>query len=131
MGLEGLGKWPISGEEARRKPVRMTVVTDEKALQVIHGKENRILVTFYVSNDLIHMGKIAVPPRTFSEPESHKGDELVYAIEGSLTIDLPETAQSFEVKEGEAFFVPENVKHEYHNFTDKVIKAVFIIAPQL
>jgi mannose-6-phosphate isomerase-like protein (cupin superfamily) len=48
-----------------------------------------------------------------------------------LTIDLPETAQSFEVRKAEAFFVPEGVKHEYHNFTDKVIKAVFIVAPQL
>ena len=131
MGLEGLGKWPLPGEEARRKPVRMTVVTDDKALRVIHGKEHRIPITFYVSNDLIHLGKIAVPPRTFSESESHKGDELVYALEGSLTISLPETAQSFEVREGEAFFVPEDVKHEYHNFTDKVIKAIFIIAPQL
>jgi len=131
MGLEGLGKWPLPGEEARRKPVRMFVVTEDTALRVIHGKEHRIPITFFVSNDLIHLGKIAVPPHTFSEPESHKGDELVYALEGSLTIDLPETAQSFEVCEGEAFFIPENVKHEYHNFTDKVIKAVFIIAPQL
>ncbi len=131
MGLEDLGKWPLPGEEARRKPVRMTVVTDDKALRVIHGKEHRIPVTFYVSNDLIHLGKIAVPPHTFSEPESHKGDELVYALEGTLTISLPETVQSFEVREGEAFFVPEGVGHEYHNFTDKVIKAIFIIAPQL
>jgi quercetin dioxygenase-like cupin family protein len=131
MGLEGIGKWPLPGEEARRKPVRMFVVTDDTALRVIHGKEHRIPITFYVSNDLIHLGKIAVPPHVFSEPESHKGDELIYALEGSLTIYLPETAQSFDVCEGEAFFVPENVKHEYHNFTDKVIKAVFIIAPQL
>ena len=131
MEIEGLGKWPLPGEEARRKPVRMTVVTDDKALRVIHGKESRIPILFYVSNDLIHLGKIAVPPQTFSESESHKGDELVYALEGSLTISLSETAQSFEVREGEAFFVPEDVKHEYHNFTDKVIKAIFIIAPQL
>ena len=131
MGLEGLGKWPLPGEEARRKPVRMFVVTDDTALRVIHGKEHRISITFYVSNDLIHLGKIAVPPHRFSEPESHKGDELVYALEGTLIIYLPETVQSFEVREGEAFFVPEGVAHEYHNFTDKVIKAVFIIAPQL
>ena len=131
MGLEDLGKWPLLGEEARRKPVRMTVVTDDKALRVIHGKEHRIPITFYVSNDLIHLGKIAVPPHVFSEPESHKGDELVYALEGTLIVYLPETVQSFEVREGEAFFVPEDVKHEYHNFTDKVIKAIFIIAPQL
>jgi mannose-6-phosphate isomerase-like protein (cupin superfamily) len=131
MGLEDLGKWPLPGEEARRKPVRMTVVTDDKALRVIHGKEHRIPITFYVSNDLIHLGKIAVPPHVFSEPESHKGDELVYALEGTLIIYLPKTIQSFEVREGEAFFVPEGVEHEYHNFTDKVIKAIFIIAPQL
>ena len=131
MGLEGLGQWPIPGAEARRKPVRMIVITEDKALRLIHGKEHRIPVTFFVSNDLIHLGKIEVPPRTFSESESHKGDELIYALEGSLTIDLPESAQSFEVREGEAFFIPEKIKHEYHNFTDKVIKAVFIIAPDL
>jgi quercetin dioxygenase-like cupin family protein len=87
-------------------------------------------ITFHISNDLIHLGKIAVPP-TFSESESHKRDELVYALEGSLTVSLPETAQSFEVREGGAFFVPEGAEHEYHNFTDKVIKAIFIVAPQL
>jgi hypothetical protein len=50
---------------------------------------------------------------------------------GTLTVPLPEAAQNFKVREGEAFFVPERVKHEYHNFTDKVVKAVFIVAPQL
>jgi gentisate 1,2-dioxygenase len=109
----------------------MFVVTEDEALRVIHGKEYRIPVTFYVSNDLIHLGKIAVTPHTFSESESHKGDELVYALKGSLTVYLPETVQSFEVREGEAFFIPEGVKHEYHNFTDEVIEAIFVIAPQL
>ena len=131
MGLENLGKWPIPGEKARRKPVRMIVITRDKMLTVIHGKDYKIPVTFYVSNDMIHMGEIAVPPHTHSEPEEHEGDEAIYALEGSLTVFLPETAQSFEVREGEVFFTPEGVKHEYHNFTSKIVKAIFVIAPKL
>lgn len=134
MTIESLGKWPISGEEARRKKEHI-LITRDKMLHVIHGKDHAMPVSFLVSNDLVHMAEFVLPPsaegvRT-SEPESHKGDEVLYVIDGPVTVFLPEELETFEVKEGEAMLIPEGVKHQYQNFTDKVIKAVFSIAPEL
>jgi len=95
------------------------------------GKEHRIPVTFYASTDMIHMGEFTIPHNGYSEPESHKGDEVVFALRENLTIFTPSTQETFEVKEGEAFFIPENVKHQYYNFTNGITRSVFVIAPKL
>jgi len=110
---------------------RMKVLNGDNCCRVMFGKEHRIPVTFYVSTNMIHMGEFTIPHNGYSEPESHNGDEVVFALRESLTIFTPSTQETFEVKEGEAFFIPENVKHQYYNFTNGITRSVFVIAPKL
>ena len=51
--LDNLGKWPVPGDEARKNN-RMIYLPKEKWLNLIHGKENHILMSFFVSNDFCH-----------------------------------------------------------------------------
>jgi len=129
-----LGRWPIDGEEARRRKDHIKIDRG-KMLTLIHGREHPMLVRFYVSNDLLHMGEFELPPggegpRT-SEPEVHEGDETLYVERGPITVFLPDTLDAFEVPEGAVMLIPEGVRHQYQNFTDKVVKGIFSIAPKL
>lgn len=135
--MECLGRWPVSGKEARRQK-NMILIPPERFLHLIQGKRHHVLVSFFVSNDFIHEGMMTIPAGQYSEPEVHKGDEVVYVLEGNLVMriykDKEETSvlqESFEVHENEKFLVPEGVKHQYFNFTDKVIKLIFAVAPDL
>jgi len=132
--IELLGRWPIDGKEARRRKDHIKI-DSSKLLTLVHGKTHPMIVRFYVSNDLCHMGEFDLPPggegpRT-SEPETHKGDETLYALSGPITVFLPDILDAHEVPEGSVMLIPEGVKHQYQNFTDKVVKGIFSIAPDL
>ena len=136
--LENLGKWPLPGGDAR-KAGRMVFIPRERWLRVIHGRDNHILVSFFVSNDFCHFGKMQIPPSSHSDPETHKGDEVLFLLNGKLNIQVYGANESeatvlhetFEVKEGAQFLIPEGVRHRYLNFTDETVEAVFGIAPGL
>jgi gentisate 1,2-dioxygenase len=125
--------WPISGEEARKKPVEHYKIPREKMLNAVYGKTHPTLIRFYVSNDLVQMGEIILPPCSegsrCTEPMAHKGDTALYVQHGPVTVYLPETQEAWELQEEEAFFIPGGVKHQIINYTDKVIKVIFAIAP--
>jgi len=132
--IELLGRWPIDGKEARRLKEHIKIDAN-KMLTLIHGKTHPMIVRFYVSNDLCHMGEFELPPggegpRT-SEPETHEGDEVLYAASGPITVFLPDKLDAYEVPEGAVMLIPEGIKHQYQNFTDKVVKGIFSIAPNL
>jgi quercetin dioxygenase-like cupin family protein len=135
LGIDFLGKWPVVGEEARRKPARMIVVSRDKMLRLIHGDRSPMSVVLYVSNDYLHVGEFVLPAggpsARVSEIEDHDGDEVFYVLEGPVAISLPDTRETFEVQEGDAFLIPEGTRHQYANFTDKTIRAVFAVAPQI
>ena len=136
--LDYLGKWPIHGGEARKQN-RMIYLPKEKWLNLIHGKQNHILMSFFVSNDFCHFGKLKIPKGTHSDAETHKGDEVLFVLSGVLTIQIYDEAESeatvlhetFEVKEQEQFLIPEGFKHRYLNFSDDLVEAIFGIAPEL
>ena len=137
--LNSLYNWPISGEKARKNN-RLIYISKDKVLRLIHGKDNHILVSFFVSNDYIHFGKIQIPKGIYSDPESHKGDEVLFVLKGKLTIQVYEKEnddnesvihEAYEVEAEEQFLIPEGVKHRYLNFSDSVVEAIFGIAPEL
>jgi len=109
----------------------MVTITRDKLLHLIHGRENRMLVSVFVSTKMIHQAEFAIPIHGCSEPETHNGDEVVYTLKGSLTITFPKTGESFDVKEGQALLIPERSEHQYFNFTDQIVKAVFFVAPEV
>jgi len=130
-GIDLLGEFPIQGSEGRKPPISMVRIPRDKMLRLIHGKDYRIPVTFYVSNDLLNMGEFTIFPRAWSEPESHKGEEAIYVLEGTLMVILPGSEETFKVEKTEGFFCPAGVEHQYWNATDKPVKAIFAIVPEL
>jgi len=137
--IDLLGKWPLSGEEARENN-RLIYIPQDKMLQLIHGKNNHFLVSFFISNDFVNFGIMDIPKGIYSEPEVHKGDEVLFILEGTLIVKTYEQDnvdknsvlhETFEINEGEQFLMPEGIIHKYLNFSNKVVKALFGIAPQL
>lgn len=134
--LQLLGHWPGEGPELRKNK-QMVPVGEREALKVIHGESNRLLACFYVSNDFLHVGLLHIPAGPPSEPEEHQGDEVIYVVQGSLSVLILEEQTSgsgerrFEVHQGERFLIPEGYKHQYCNFSPQPAKALFSIAPEL
>ena len=135
MGPESIGKYPVPGPEARKKPPKHWLITRRDALQVIHGKDHPMLETFSVSNDFIHFSTIELPSGgetvRASDPEVHRGDEALYVLDGPMAVFLPDTEDTFEVKEGEVMFIPEGIRHYYVNYTERVAKALHVVAPEI
>ena len=137
--LDMLGRYPISGVEARKNQ-RLIHIPQDKMLRLIHGKENHILVSFFVSNDFVHFGTIRIPKGIYSDPETHKGDEVLFVLKGKLTVQVYEDTdeedtsvlhESYEILPEEQFLIPEGMKHRYLNFSNEIVEAVFGIAPEL
>lgn len=136
--LEQLGRWPVPGPEARQKK-QMFVIKPNQTLEVIHGAQRHMLVSFAVSNDFIHFGTMMIPAGVTSDPEIHgRGDEVFYVLEGtvSVVVDSGDEAESvsksrFEVGIGERFLIPEGTCHRYLNLSPEPVKLIFGIAPEL
>jgi quercetin dioxygenase-like cupin family protein len=135
MTIRNLGEFPAPGNESRTQPAKLYRITKETALKTIHGEKHPIPLTFFVSNDAMHMGEIRIPAggegSRASEPLVHQGDAVVYVLDGPMTFFIPDTYDAFEVQEGEAIFLPGGTTYQCVNYFDKTIRAVFIIAPQL
>jgi mannose-6-phosphate isomerase-like protein (cupin superfamily) len=133
--LNYVGSWPVPGPEARRRK-KILVIKPTETLDLIHGKNAHVLVSFAISNDLIHFGSMTIPAGVLSDPERHAGDEVLYALEGNVSIVIgaegqnPSVSKSrFEVKQGERFLIPENTEHRYLNTSARSVKIIFGIAP--
>ena len=133
-----IGKWPLEIEEARREK-RLIVVTPDKALKVIHGKSQKNKITFFISNDRVHVGILTLNKGKFTDPEVHKGDEALWAIRGSIQIKVFQEGEDenavftevFMVHENEKFLIPEGFKHQYFNLSAGTSEILFAIAPEL
>lgn len=137
--VDTLGKWPISGDEAR-KAKRLIPIRSCEQLPLIHGQRDHVLFSFIVSNDYMNVGILQIPPGKYSEVERHEGDEALYLLEGDLVIRLVDEEQPTEnqalfdgqhVCQGEKCLIPEGQRHQYINFTDKMVRAFIAIGPRL
>ena len=135
--LNMLGKWPVPGPEARKEK-KIHVIKSGQTLDVIHGRENHMLVSFAVSNDFIHFGSMTIPGGLITDPEVHLGDEVFYVLEGSVSVVIEGaddaesvTKSRFEVNPGQRFLIPEGTCHRYFNTTTKPAQLIFGIAPKL
>ena len=132
---DDIGRWPVPGPECRKNPKLFYHIPEEKKLLNIHGVEYPMLIKFFVSNDLLHMGEFILPAggtgSRASQPDAHKGDAVLFVEEGPVTFFLPGTQEAFDVREEEAMFIPEGVQYQLINYTSKTVKAIFSIAPGL
>lgn len=132
--MKKLGQFPASGEEARKQQC-FYKITHENSIKVISGKKTPVLLEFFVSNDVVHVGEIIIPaggtgPRQ-TEYDTHKGDALFFIVDGPLTFHLKESREVFQAESGESVFIPEGYEYKIINYTGKLTKAVFVIAPEL
>jgi len=133
-----IGNWPLETKQAREEK-KYLLITPEKALKVIHGKEQKNKVSFYVSNDKVHVGILTLNKGRLTDPETHKGDEALWAIKGNIQIkvfkeDEDEKAvftEVFMVRENQKFLIPEGYKHQYFNLSEGTSEVLFAIAPEL
>ncbi|MCL4487747.1 MAG: cupin domain-containing protein [Chloroflexi bacterium] len=130
-----IGHWPIEGAEGRQGPRPFYRITEEQKLINVSGWRNPMLVKFFVSNDLLHMGEFSLPaggtgPR-LSEPDTHRGDCVLFVVRGSVTVNLPDTEEAFIIPAEDAMFIPEGVRYQLINFEAHAVKAIFCIAPGL
>ena len=132
---DDIGRWPVPGPSCRQKPILFYHITEEKKLINVHGVTYPMLVKFFVSNDLVHMGEFILPSggtgSRASEPDSHRGDCVLFVEEGPITVFLPETLEAFDILVNEAMFIPEGVSYQLINYTKGPVKAIFSIAPGL
>jgi mannose-6-phosphate isomerase-like protein (cupin superfamily) len=132
---DDIGRWPVPGPECRKDPKIFYHITEDKKLLNIHGTEYPMLIKFFVSNDLLHMGEFILPAggtgSRASEPDSHKGDCVLFVEWGPITVFLPDTLDAFDVQPEEAMFIPEGLRYQLINYTAGTVKAIFSIAPGL
>ena len=132
---DDIGRWPVPGPDCIKEPILFYHITEEKKLLNVHGTEYPMLVKFFVSNDLLHMGEFILPAggtgSRASEPDSHRGDCALFVEEGPNTVFLTDTLEAFDIQEEEVMFIPEGVKYQLINYTSHMTKAIFSIAPGL
>lgn len=134
MTIKDLGSFPVEGEKARES-AEFYVINNESALKVISGKKSPVMLNFYTSNDVVNLGEMLIPtggvgPRQ-TEFDTHPGDAVFYIKQGPLTFFLPDIGETYHVENGDFMFIPENNRYKIINYTGKLAKAIFIVAPQL
>ena len=133
-----IGNWPPEIGEAR-KVKKLLVITPEKALKVIHGKTQKNKVTFFISNERVHVGILTLNKGKYTDPEIHGGDEALWAIKGNVQIKIFKEGEDektvftevYMVRENQKFLIPEGYKHQYFNLAAGTSEILFTIAPNL
>lgn len=132
---DDIGRWPAPGQKCREEPIHFYVITEEKKLINVHGTKYPMLIKFFVSNDVLHIGEFILPAGGIgsraSEPDSHKGDCLLYIQKGPITVFLPDTSEAFNIQNEDAMLIPEGIKYQLINYTSDLVKAIFCIGPGL
>lgn len=126
-----LGQWPAARAKTTENNT-MQVIRKSDYLWRLEGREQQVMVAILASTENLTVGRIDLLPARKSDIHSHRGDESLYVIEGTLHINLPETdgQRWFELKPGDGFYIPEGTPHQYHNITDESTDMVFAVAPE-
>ena len=124
---EWFGRYPL--ERAAMQPTIHTIRHDE-ALWRVEGEAQQILAGVKVATPLLTAGIGSLLANTTHQTASiHAGDECLYALEGTLTVNLPQHAAEYSLKPGDAFVIPAGTPHRYVNATDHPVRWIFAIAP--
>jgi mannose-6-phosphate isomerase-like protein (cupin superfamily) len=135
--LDKIGNWPPNCPDLRDQG-KLLHLPPEKMLHFIHGKENLSKVSFFLSNDQVHIGIQTITPNHMSDPETHNGDEILLVLDGRLQVrvagddDIPDSVShvAYEVNVGDKFFIPEGMEHQYFNLSDETLRFLFAVAPE-
>lgn len=104
-------------------PTLRLLRTDEATWRLDRG----VLVGLLASTEHLTVARLRVLPGQTSIPEAHDGDELLYALEGSLRVTAGDV--DAVLRPGDAFYVPSGVEHHYAGAGSTPGDAIFGIAP--
>lgn len=120
------GKYPFKPEDKR-----CMVISEKDRLPLIHGEEKKGLIEIFASTDKIHYGIFYVSPFDNLDPSApHKGDEVYYILKGEGVVAVDDS-QTYTVKEGEGFYLPAGLKHQWYNFSGERLDVLWALAPEL
>jgi mannose-6-phosphate isomerase-like protein (cupin superfamily) len=134
-----LENWPLEIENAAKEK-RILVIPPEQALKVLHGKNERTKISFFINHEKVHVGIITLNQGRYTDPEVHKGDEVLWALKGNVQVkifDEDEDEESifiehiFVVRENQKLLIPEGCKHQYFNLSAGNSEILFAVAPEL
>ncbi len=133
-----IGSWPLEIDAAREKK-KLLVIPPEKALKVLHGRDHKNKVSFFVSTKKVHVGILTLNKGKFSDSEVHQGDEALWAIKGNIQVRILKEGEDekavftkvFMVRENQKFLIPEGYRHQYFNLSKGTSEILFTIAPGL
>ena len=80
------------------------------------------------SNHQIATNLVTAEPGSEAEALSHGGEEMVYVVEGSISVYV-EGHGTVELQEGDTFTYPANIIHQWRNTSDETAQFLFINAP--
>jgi quercetin dioxygenase-like cupin family protein len=87
-----------------------------------------VLLGLLVSTEHLTVGTVWVPSGGRSLQESHAGDELCYAISGSLQVAAGGVEATLSA--GDGFYVPAGIPHTYSAVGGEIAEAIFGVAPE-
>lgn len=90
------------------------------------------IVNKYASTDQITVGDFVVNTGSFFEPPGyHAGDEIYYIKKGQATVTNPDTGETYLVRQGDGFIIPQNTWHQVFNFEEEDLIILTAHAPTL
>jgi quercetin dioxygenase-like cupin family protein len=129
---ELLGAWPDRRAEELSKAAaegRVTRIGEDTALHVIQGSSPPVVVSVLTSSRDMTAGTFTLQSSTKMAPETHPGDEVVFALGGRLHVLLQETGDWLELEHLDCAFIPAGARHQYWCYGDGPVRAVFCVAP--
>lgn len=127
-----LTNWP-SGASAdramRQKEGRVTTLRRADALPFILGEQAPVRMDIFVSSLNLTAGVFDLRPSIMSDPETHGGDETLFALEGAVHVYLPDSYDWFELHPLDCLYLPEGTRHQYANTGSALARAAFCVTP--
>jgi len=129
--IADLGKWPVDGEHLRQQKIILHIPENRK-LFIIHGNKHPGLMKFAVSNDFMHAGEYILPAGgttcRHSEPLQHSGQTLLYGLSDKATVYLPESRETYVLRNGEALYIPEDTVYQFVNYSGDTLRVFFAMS---
>src|SRR5262249_36011163 len=101
----------------------------DTALQLVHGTSRPVVMSILTSGAELTGGTFTLRASSRTEPETHPGDEVVFALGGRLHVLLPETGEWLELDDLDCAFIPGGAVHQYWSYGDAPVRAVFCVSP--
>ena len=122
------GRFPFPPD--KKIPCKITHMNQISSIYGTPPHQN--LVNKYASTDKITVGDFVVSSGNYFEPPGyHAGDEIYFIRRGQATVTNPDTGETYLVRQGDGFIVPQNTWHQVFNFEEEDLVLFTAHAPSL